>query len=438
MPKDRPFIKEQDPMSISESLDPTQPADIPESKPHLSKFAGLPAPEESLRTIFRHIVQEYMEIEEDDLATAPAAKRTALVFRGRLLQPAAQVYLALSEKVEAQRCTLFLQRGSRQQDEILIVEGQVLQRSIKSRWWFHLGLLLLTILTTLTAGATFVGYNLQTIRFAIEEWNTVMLRQIFEGGRQFAFPLLLILGVHEMGHYVAARLHQVKVTLPFFIPLPLSGLMPLSLGTMGAVIFITSPFKNRKMLFDIGLAGPLAGLLVAIPLFIMGLEAQPTKGLPLEWVDQLRIDRVNVPIFLEWVARAVDTEKQVALIDSKVFFNHPQALAAWFGTLLTFLNLLPLGQFDGGHVAYALFGRRVAWPLAFLTAGICIMLGLMGYWAAWLIWPLFAVLTGLRHPPPHDDITSIGLPRMILGGITVFLFLSLIVVTPFYSSFVRS
>lgn len=421
-------------MSISESLDTTHPIDIPEQRPPSPLEA---MPEESHKERFRQIVQAYMTIEEDDLATAPAAKRTALVFRGKLLQSAAETYPQLSEKIEAQGCTLFLQRGPEKKDEVLIVEGQVIQRAVKTRWWFHLGLLIVTVFTTLVAGATFVGYDLDSIRAAVAEQNTVTLREMYNGGRQFAFPLLLILGVHEMGHYVAARLHKVKVTLPFFIPLPLSSLMPLSLGTMGAVIFITSPFKNRKMLFDIGLAGPLAGLLVAIPFFITGLKAQPTIGIPLEWLQQLRVDRVSVPLFLEWVARIVYTDQQVARIDSTVFFRHPQALAAWFGTLLTFLNLLPLGQFDGGHVAYALFGRRVAWPLAFSVAAICVLLGLMGFWAAWLIWPLFAILTGLRHPPPHDDITPLGLPRMILGGITVALFFSLIVITPFYSSITR-
>ncbi|MBI5931054.1 MAG: site-2 protease family protein [Chloroflexi bacterium] len=424
-------------MSISESLDTTQPSDIPPQKPSSVLSDGLPVPDESHKEKFRQIVEPHMAIEEDDLALAPAAKRTALVFRGKLLQPASEVYPLLSEKIEAQGYTLFLQRGAKKKDEVLIVEGQVLQRNIKTRWWFHLGLLLVTILTTLAAGATFVGYDLTSMRAAVGDWNTVTLREMYHGGRQFAFPLLLILGVHEMGHYVAARLHKVKVTLPFFIPLPLSGIVPLSLGTMGAVIFITSPFKNRKMLFDVGLAGPLAGLLVAIPLFITGLKTQPTIGIPLEWLQQLHIDRVSVPAFLQWMARTVYDEHQVSLIDRTVFFRHPQALAAWFGTLLTFLNLLPLGQFDGGHVAFALFGRRVAWPLAFSVAAICVMLGLMGYWSAWLIWPLFALLTGLRHPPPHDDITPLGWPRMILGGITIALFFSLIVITPFYSSITR-
>lgn len=423
-------------MSISESLDTPSTPDLTEQKSRLT-VPNLPESDENSRIEeFRPIVSDYMTIEEHDFGMAPAAKRMGLIFRGKLLQPAAEVYPALSEKIEAKGFTLFLQRTANK-DEVLVVEGQVLHRNIKTRWWFHLGLLLVTIVTTIAAGATFVGYDLDSMRAALETSNTVTLRQIYNGGRQFAFPLLLILGVHEMGHYVAARLHGVKVTLPFFIPLPLFSAAPLSLGTMGAVIFITSPFKNRKMLFDIGLAGPLAGLIVAIPLFLTGLEARPATGIPLEWLQQLQIDRVSVPLFLEQVSRIVYNERQVELIDRAVFFRHPQALAAWFGALLTFLNLLPLGQFDGGHVAYALFGRRVAWPLAIMVAALCIMLGLMGFWGAWLIWPVFALLTGLRHPPPHDDITPLGLPRMILGWVTVALFFSLIVITPFYSSLAR-
>jgi membrane-associated protease RseP (regulator of RpoE activity) len=243
-------------------------------------------------------------------------------------------------------------------------------------------------------------------------------------GLPFSLTLLFILGVHEMGHYVVARLHGAKVTLPFFIPLPVSG----TLGTLGAVIFIRSPLMNRRALFDVGIAGPLAGMVIAIPAFLIGLQQPQTLGGPVMWMDA-GITRVANPPLLDMLARlVVDTHN----LDRFVFFGHPMALAAWFGVLLTALNLLPMGQFDGGHVLYALLGRR-AWTVArFVFVGL-VLLGVFGFWFTWLIWAMMGLLTGLRHPPPHDDLTPLGWPRTLLGIATVILFVLIFVPIPFYA-----
>jgi membrane-associated protease RseP (regulator of RpoE activity) len=302
---------------------------------------------------------------------------------------------------------------------------------------FHLSLLVLAILTTtFTGGAMLRGYLWSDVKAALDAQDINQLWDIFQAGQVFTLPLLLILGTHEMGHYIVARLHKVKVTLPFFIPLPVWG----SLGTLGAVIFIQSPFRNRKMLFDIGIAGPLAGLVVSIGVFLIGLNHPYSYDYPAYFLN-LGINRVTVPPFLDWIAQFVWSSEKIANIDRIVFYHRPEAMAGWFGILLTALNLLPLGQFDGGHMMFAMLGRRFAWAIAILISlavGIVVVMSIglkvQLIWFGWIIYPLIALLTGLRHPPPHDDITPIGLPRMLLGAATFGLFLTMIVAVPFYST----
>jgi membrane-associated protease RseP (regulator of RpoE activity) len=345
------------------------------------------------------------------------------IFRGRLTVPSNDAFDTLRQRFERLGFTPMLQRDH---DEVavLAVEGSIPERGIKTRWWLHLALLVITIVTTTVMGAALTGIPARETWQALRDWNTPILWPALRDGLPFSLTLLAILGIHEMGHYVAARLHGVKVTPPFFIPLPISN----SLGTMGAVIFIKSPLMNRRALFDVGVAGPLAGLVVALPLFVLGLHAEPTAGIPQAWIEA-GIRRVANPPLLEAIgALAVD----VTDLDRMVFYRHPMALAAWFGVLLTSLNLLPLGQFDGGHVAYALLGRR-AWPLAQLTFASLLFLGLFGAWFAWLIWAFMGLITGLRHPPPFDDLTPLGRVRTAIGLVTVVLFALTIVPVPFYS-----
>lgn len=423
-------------MSLFESLDPAEPA-MPEalSSSSAKEDEALPmmasAPQSAMLKTFRDLLKHIMTIREDE--AIKDSVRLSFVFRGTLLRPAHEIFPELNEAVQAHGYSLYMQQRDGF-DEILMTEGILQARNISAPFWFHLGLLLATIVTTLVSAALWKGYTIDSIREALVTGNDLLLLQIYRQAREFAFPLLFILGVHEMGHYVAARLHGVKVTLPFFIPLPLWG----SLGTLGAVIFIKSPFQNRKQLFDVGIAGPLAGLLVAVPLFLFGLEqTAETSLLPLRWLQG--VNRVSVPPFLEFFASLVRNENQVSNLDRSVFYNHPISLAAWFGLLLTSLNLIPMGQLDGGHVAFALFGRRVAWPLAYAVVLGCVLVGLSaafgtGAWPVWFILPLFASMTGLRHPPPHDDITPLGWPRTLLGAMLFIALPTMLVIAPFYST----
>lgn len=349
------------------------------------------------------------------------------IFKGMLRTPRDRAHAQISARLSPLNYTPMLRRSSDGEPgevAVVAVPGTLPEARIRTRPWLHLLLLLLTLLTTTVMGAALTGIPPAATWQGLRHWDTAVLWPALRDGAPFSLTLLAILGVHEMGHYLAARLHGVKVTLPFFIPLPLTG----SLGTLGAVIFIRSPLMNRRALFDVGIAGPLAGLLLALPLFLVGLRQDPVIGLPESWIAA-GIMRVSNPPLLDAIAPlAVDT----ANLDRFVFYRHPMALAAWFGVLLTALNLLPLGQFDGGHIAYALLGMR-AWPLAWITFVGLVVLGLMGSWFAWLIWAFMGLLSGLRHPPPHDDVLPLGAARMVVGGLTALLFAAIFVPVPFYA-----
>ncbi len=343
----------------------------------------------------------------------------AVVFRGTLQPEPAEAFQHLSTLLEPLGFTAILQRD-RRSDVVLVVQGlpidldqetgggplrRLVRASGRSPGWLHLALLLGTIATTMYAGSLLLSRG-----------EVATLGDALAAGGPFAITLLLILGVHEMGHYLAARYHQVRVSLPFFIPLPIPG----SLGTLGAVIFIRSPLQNRKSLFDVGISGPLAGLIVALPLFMIGLALPPIEfGAPINLIFR----GLGVPPLLAFVG---DFVAEGSL--SRAILLHPVALAAWFGVLLTALNLLPLGQFDGGHVAYALFGR-LAWGIANVTFMTLLLMGFV-FWQTWLLWAFLAAMSGLRHPPPQDDITPLDLRRRILGWVTILIFILILIPQP--------
>ena len=334
-----------------------------------------------------------------------------VVFIGQLRLNAEAAYGTLRERFGILGYTPVLRREG---NNDIVVAHRGVFAAVRFNPLINLVLLLATMFTTLLAGASFAGvngYGVLIRAWASGHWAAVV--PALYAGLPFAGTLLFILGVHEMGHYVAARLHGVQVTLPYFIPVPFMGL-----GTFGAFIQMKSPVENRKALFDVGVAGPLAGFAVALPLMVVGLLLPPvaTRVVLGNFGSSLLLSVLDA-IFLPHAAAGL-----------VIPFN-PVAIAAWFGLLVTAINLLPMGQLDGGHVTYAVLGR-LSRPIALATFAGLVLLGLT-VWNGWLIWALFALITGLQHPQPLNDITPLDWGRRLVGLFTLGLFFVLITPRPF-------
>jgi membrane-associated protease RseP (regulator of RpoE activity) len=290
--------------------------------------------------------------------------------------------------------------------EIVIQAWPLAETSQRPRVSVNVVLFLLTCLTTLVAGSgAFLSFD------PFEEPARIL------SGAPFAFTLLAILGVHEFGHYFTARHHHASVSLPYFIPAP----PPFLFGTLGAIIRMRSPAKDRNSLFDIAAAGPLAGLVIAVPAILIGLE----------WSTVARVPSGGHIVFGDsLLMRLLVYLKFGPLGEGMDVFIHPVALAGWVGLFVTALNLFPVGQLDGGRIAYALFGRRhrlvgIATFLALLA------LGAITGAANWVIWAaLLFFLVGFHHSPPLDDVTPLTPARWIVGLVCLLLLILLIPPVP--------
>ena len=238
-------------------------------------------------------------------------------------------------------------------------------------------------------------------------------------GVKFAAALLSILLAHESGHYVACRLYGVDATLPFFIPLP----PPFISGTLGAFIKIKSPIPSRRALFDIGVAGPLAGFALIIPVAVIGLlTATPdTTAAAAAAAQGHSVIIFNDPPLLRLLA------VPFGVADLGNAAPNPFLFAAWFGLLITSLNLMPVGQLDGGHAVYALFGRRAhkhIGRVAFLAMLALAPLGWLWHGAptSALYVVLLFIMLRLPHPSPLDDRDTLGLTRTLVGALTLIVF----------------
>ncbi len=274
------------------------------------------------------------------------------------------------------------------------------------------GLFVATIVTTLWAGA----YHVNTERVS-GAWDFLVRdpSRLWDGW-PFAATLLGILVTHEFGHFWLSRIHRVPASLPLFIPGP-----PQFIGTFGAIIRLRSPIMNRQALFDIGVAGPIAGFIVAVAALILGLSYSTV--VPRLGLYGLQLGKPLLLQFFDWVIFGPIPDTHKVLL-------HPIAYAAWFGFFITALNLIPLGQLDGGHVAYALFGRGQR-TLAFTVIPILFVLGLWG-WPGWILWAGLAGLAGLTHPPVLDPGTELGRGRLWVGWAAVAIFFVSFSPVPFY------
>lgn len=232
------------------------------------------------------------------------------------------------------------------------------------------------------------------------------------GGLQFSLGLMAILVAHELGHYILTIVYRVPSTPPLFIPFPFYS----PIGTMGAVIMMQSGSADRRQIFDIGLAGPLAGLVIAIPVIIFGLNAST----PIPYAPNNAFLELGQPLLIQWLAQWVvpaQAADYVALTNTQA---SPLLMAGWVGLLVTGLNMMPLGQLDGGHVTFGLLGRKSYYvAIAALVAAMSYMI-----YSQVLIFSLMLVLVllmGLRHPPSSDDSRSLGPARQIIGWLSLVL-----------------
>jgi membrane-associated protease RseP (regulator of RpoE activity) len=276
------------------------------------------------------------------------------------------------------------------------------------RYWIHLLLFSLTLLTTTIAGAL-GNTDVETFNRAVALDPFAILAFLGAGLSQ-SVPVLLILGAHEFGHYFACRYHNVDATLPYFLPAPL----PL-IGTFGAVIRIREAFPSKRALFDIGVAGPIAGFVALIPFLVWGLMHSTvvvagSNGGGISLGEPLLYKLVEHLVF-----GPLPAHTDVML--------HPTAFAAWFGMLATALNLMPFGQLDGGHIAYAVAGRRAV-VLSALTLAVTVSLT---FWSrSWLLTAVMligmAIVIGIRHPRIHDEDTPLDTPRKLVAVFAFIMF----------------
>jgi membrane-associated protease RseP (regulator of RpoE activity) len=263
-------------------------------------------------------------------------------------------------------------------------------------------LFIATVFTTLWAGA-YQGNSVPlrgAWRFLMEEPGALWK------GVPFAATLLGILVTHELGHYLFSRFHRVPASFPLFIPGP-----PHFIGTFGAIIRMRGPIMSRKALFDIGVSGPIAGFVVAVVALIIGLGL--SKVVPAERAYGLHLGEPLLLQFLSWVVLGPVAEGYDVVL-------HPVGFAAWFGLFVTSLNLIPLGQLDGGHVAYALWGDRQR-TIAMAVVPTLIVLGFVG-WHGWFVWAGLAGLVGFTHPPVRDSGAVLGRTRVLVGWATLVIF----------------
>jgi membrane-associated protease RseP (regulator of RpoE activity) len=270
-------------------------------------------------------------------------------------------------------------------------------------------LLVLTLATTTLAGADMMYLFRGDLAFTLDFERYGMLLQnprMLADGLIFSLPLLLILFAHEMGHFLACEYYQVDATYPYFIP------FPTPIGTMGAFIRIRAPIYTRKALFDIAIAGPVAGFLVLLPVLLIGVTLSKVHTNLANDSDLVFGNPELIRLLTSFLFPGVNTED---------IYLHPTARAAWVGLLATALNLLPIGQLDGGHLVYAFTGEfsKLLYRLAWFGV-LC--LAAFFSWRTWLVWAVLLLFLGMRHPVIYDS-EPLGIRRILLAIFALVIFL---------------
>jgi membrane-associated protease RseP (regulator of RpoE activity) len=348
--------------------------------------------------LLRRNIEDIFRIERQEV------RGTTFGWGGRLLVEPARALALIEPRLKRFGYTPFL---GRQADLVWIRAVPLAETHPKPRVRRNVILFLATVLTTLVVGVIGPTNWVNPMVFLLHP-------QLLLRGIPFAFTLLLILGVHEFGHYLTARRYGASVSLPYFIPAP----PPFPFGTLGAIISMRSPARDRNSLFDIAVAGPLAGLVVAVPALLLGLT----------WSQVAKVPAGAVVTFGDSLLMRVLTWLVFGPIPAGMdVFVHPVALAGWVGLFVTALNLFPVGQLDGGRIAYALFGDRHR-RISIATFVSLIVLGVVFSSVNWIVFAgLILLLMGFHHAPPLDDLTPVSRGRYALG---VFCLILLVLLVP--------
>ncbi len=404
--------------------------------------------------ILENAVRRVFRIDDVTLGTP---KQSFLVrYHGMLYLDSEIAYDQLTVMLRPHNVTpLFRVEDGRQ--TILLVKGPPQPKPFNPRT--NLIMFILTVISVwVTGGFLAIGENDPTDLMSI-------LVIILTRGWQFALSMIAILGAHEMGHYWMGRHHKVDVTLPYFIPLP----YPLSpFGTMGAFINMRGIPRNRKILLDIGVAGPLLGLLVAIPILVLGLYLSPVQTLPSQAETDACVEELKENPNAECALSSLEGNSllylglkylvkgellpapvsygnrtpasywvQYILTSHPIPFGgrdiniHPVAWAGWAGLLVTAFNLIPAGMLDGGHVLYVLIGSRKARKV---LPVILIALGILGIvWTGWWLWLALIFFLGRTHAEPLDQITQLDNRRKLLAVVLLIVFILVFVPVPLMS-----
>lgn len=344
----------------------------------------------------------------------------AVICRGSLRSNPEVAYKTIRENIEARfgdRFYIVFQEGLNDKPFFALVPNpqahpEAKQQAQKvTRPILALGLLLVTLLTTTRIGAEIAGVTEAAVKA-----NVAALLQ----GLPYALSLMTILGIHELGHYLTARYYKIRTTLPYFIP------VPFFLGTFGAFIQMRSPMPNRKALFDVAIAGPLAGFVVTLPILIWGLVHSSVVPIAAR-SGMLNFDSFN-PRFSLLMALLSKLVLGSALTANTAIDLHPVAVAGYLGVIVTALNLMPVGQLDGGHIIHAMFGQQASVAIGQIAR--LLMLGLSLVQPGFLLWAIFLFLMPINDEPALNDVTELNNVRDFCGLLALGLLIAIILPLP--------
>ena len=389
--------------------------------------------------VLNALVRRVLYIE--DVTLGGPQQKFIIRYRGHLSNPdTAAAYDQLAALLKPYNITPLF-RWDENRHAVILVNGVP---SVKpSNPWVNVGLGIATILSVMLTGALFSA----TVDPFAQGFTLASLWTVVIQGWPFAVSMMAILAAHEFGHYLAGRFHGTKVTLPYFIPMPIIS----PFGTMGAFINMKEPPKNRRILLDIGIAGPLAGLIVAIPVLIIGLASSYVAQIPASVPAGSMIQQEgNSLIYMAakflvfgqllphpasfgglspviyWI-RYFFTGNPLPLGGTDVIINSV-AWAGWAGLLVTALNLVPAGQLDGGHMLYVLVGSKWARRiLPFILIGL-VLLGFV--WSGWWLWAILIFFFGRIYAEPLDQITKLDAPRRLLAVLALIILIVVFVPVP--------